>query len=111
MSQKIAMIGAGSIVFCKTLLNDILATPSLADSEIALMSRTEPKLRAMESFAQRMTRENGLPARVWGTLDRREAIRDADFVVVMIQVGGVDAFLAQMETLTSLLGIPVPERM
>ena len=29
---------------------------------------------------------------MWATLDRREAIRDADFVVVMIQVGGVDAF-------------------
>ncbi len=86
------MIGAGSIVFCRTLLNDILATPALADSEIALMSRTEPKLRAMESFARRMVCENGLPARVWATLDRREAIRDADFVVVMIQVGGVDAF-------------------
>jgi alpha-galactosidase len=92
MPKKIAMIGAGSIVFCKTLLNDILATPALADSEVALMSRTEPKLRSMEEFTQRMIADNGLPAKVWATLDRREAIRDADFVVVMIQVGGVDAF-------------------
>ncbi len=29
MAKKIAMIGAGSIVFCRTLLNDILATPPL----------------------------------------------------------------------------------
>lgn len=86
------MIGAGSIVFCRTLLNDILSTPSLADSEIALMSRTEPKLRAMEDFTRRMIEANGRPARVWATLDRREAIRDADFVVVMIQAGGVEAF-------------------
>ena len=41
MTKKIAMIGAGSIVFCKTLLNDILSTPALAGCEIALMSRTE----------------------------------------------------------------------
>jgi alpha-galactosidase len=73
-------------------MNDILATPALAGCEFALMSRTEPKLRAMEDFGRRMLRDNGLPGSVWGTLDRREAIRDADFVVVMVQVGGVEAF-------------------
>lgn len=92
MPRKVAMIGAGSVVFCKTLMSDILATPALAGSEFALMSRTEPKLRRMEDFTRRMIRDNGLPATVWATLDRREAIRDADFVVVMIQVGGVEAF-------------------
>ena len=92
MSTKVAMIGAGSIVFCKTLMSDIMATPALAGCEFALMSRTEPKLRAMEAFGQRMLRDNGLPGSVWATLDRREAIRDADFVVVMIQVGGLEMF-------------------
>ncbi len=92
MSRKIAMIGAGSVVFCKTLMSDIMATPALSDSEFALMSPTESKLRRMEAFGNRMIRENGFPARVWATTDRREAIRDADFVVVMIQVGGLEAF-------------------
>jgi alpha-galactosidase len=92
MSQKIAMIGAGSIVFCKTLMSDIMSTPALAASEFALMSRTEEKLRRMEAFGRRMIADNGLRGSVWATLDRREAIRNADFVVVMIQVGGVEAF-------------------
>ncbi|MHC4756673.1 MAG: family 4 glycosyl hydrolase, partial [Planctomycetota bacterium] len=92
MAKKIAMIGAGSIVFCKTLMSDIMATPTLADSEFALMSLTEPKLRRMESFGRRMLKENNLPGSVWATLDRTEALKDADFVVVMIQVGGLDAF-------------------
>jgi len=92
MAKKIAMIGAGSVVFCKTLLSDMLATESLADSEFALMNRTEPKLRRMEAFAKRMIQQNRLPATVWGTLDRAEAMKDADFVVIMIQVGGLDAF-------------------
>lgn len=90
--MKVAMIGAGSVVFCKTLMSDIMATPALAGCEFALMSRTEPKLRRMEEFGKRMLRDNAIPGSVWATLDRQEAIRDADFVVVMIQVGGVEAF-------------------
>lgn len=93
----IAMIGAGSIVFTKTLVNDILATEVLRGSEIRLMSRTRPKLARMESFVRRMLSENGLEANVWSTLDRREALRDADYVVVTIQVGGLDAFRPDYE--------------
>jgi len=89
---KIAMIGAGSIVFCKTLLNDMMATPALQGSTYALMSPTESKLRRMETFAKRMVSENGLDAQVYATTDRREAIRDADYVICMVQVGGVEAF-------------------
>lgn len=92
MGVKVAMIGAGSVVFCKLLMADIMATPALEGSEFALMSRTWPKLENMEKFGKRMLKENGIKGSVWATLDRREAIKDADFVVVMIQVGGVDAF-------------------
>jgi alpha-galactosidase len=92
MSKKIAMIGAGSVVFCKTLISDILATPALRDSEFALMSPTETKLRRMEAFVGRMIKDNQFPAKVWATTNRREAIANADFVVVMIQVGGFEAF-------------------
>jgi len=94
---KIAMIGAGSLVFTRTLMNDLLATPALRDSEFCLMSRTAPKLQRMEAFIKRVITENGLGARVGSTLDRREAIKDADYVIVMIQVGGMDAFAVDYE--------------
>ena len=97
MAVKVAMIGAGSVIFCKTLLNDLMATPALAGAEYALMGPTETKLRRMEAFARRMLEENGIRGKVWATTDRREAIRDADFVVVMIQVGGVEAFRLDYE--------------
>src|SRR3954463_2699867 len=92
MAKKIAMIGAGSVVFCKTLMSDIMATPALADSEFALMSPTESKLRRMEAFGQRMIKDNGLAGKFWATTNRAEAVKNADFVVVMIQVGGFDAY-------------------
>ncbi|HUU43978.1 MAG TPA: alpha-glucosidase/alpha-galactosidase, partial [Planctomycetota bacterium] len=94
---RIAMIGAGSMIFTKTLAMDILATPALRASELVLMSRTRPKLDRMEKFLKRVVRENDLPATVWSTLDRREALKGADYVIVMIQVGGMDAFRADYE--------------
>jgi alpha-galactosidase len=89
---KIAMIGAGSLVFCKTLMEDFLGTPALAGSEYRLMALTHKRLDKMKSFVERMIRDNGAKATVTATTDRREALRGADYVVVMIQVGGVDAF-------------------
>jgi len=89
---KIAMIGAGSLVFCKTLVSDILATEALQESEICLMNRTKPKLDRMTAFVERMVQENDLPTAITCTLDRREALDGARYVIIMIQVGGVDAF-------------------
>lgn len=89
---KIAMIGAGSVIFTKTLMNDIMATPALQESEFALMAPTETRLRKMEAFAKDVVRENNLPSKVWATTDRREALDGADYVVIMIQIGGMDAF-------------------
>ncbi|MBN2309928.1 MAG: alpha-galactosidase [Candidatus Hydrogenedentes bacterium] len=94
---KIALIGAGSIVFCKTLIMDILATPALRNSEFRLMSRTRPKLDRMKAFADRVIADNGLDASVSVTLDRREALDGADYVIAMLQIGGVDAFQADYE--------------
>ena len=87
---KIAMIGAGSLVFCQTLVKDILATEALRESEICLMSRTKPKLDKMLDYVSRVIKDNKLPARVSSTLDRKEALQGAKYVIVMIQVGGVD---------------------
>jgi len=94
---KIAMIGAGSLIFCKTLVMDILATEALQGSEICLMNRTRPKLAKMEAFVKKVIKENGLPAKVTATLHRREALDGADYVINMIQVGGVEAFRMDYE--------------
>ena len=108
---KIAMIGAGSLIFCKTLTMDILATPALQDSEICLMNRTKPKLDKMEAFVKGVVKENKLPAKVTATLDRRKALDGADYVIVMIQVGGVDAFRMDYEIPLQVRRGPVHRRL
>jgi len=94
---KIAMIGAGSLVFCKTLMSDFLATPALAGSEYRLMALTRTRLDKMHAFVSRMIRDNGVDASVTSTTDRREALRGADYVVVMLQAGGVEEFRQDYE--------------
>lgn len=94
---KVAIIGAGSIIFCKTLMNDFLSTPALAGSEYSLMALSHKRLDKMHDFVQRMIKDNGVNATVSKTTDRRKALRDADYVIVMIQVGGVDAFKMDYE--------------
>jgi alpha-galactosidase len=94
---KIALIGAGSIVFATTLVNDMLATPSLSSAEFALMDLDKPKLQRVESYIQRLISKAGLKARVWSTTDRREALKGADYVITTFQIGGMDAFQIDYE--------------
>jgi alpha-galactosidase len=89
---KIAMIGAGSLVFCKTLMADFLATPALKGSEYRLMAPSHRRLDKMHAFVKRMIADNNVQATVTATTDRREALKGADYVVVMIQAGGVTEF-------------------
>lgn len=91
---QVAIIGAGSIVFCKTLVLDILATPGLGDTEFALMAPSTRRTPYVEAFVRRVIEANDLPARVWVTTDRRDAVRDADIVIATFQVGGLQAFEA-----------------
>ncbi len=89
---KVAIIGAGSIVFCKTLIQDILATPGLEDTEFALMAPSTRRTPHVEAFVKRVIAANDLPASVWITTDRREALVGADYVIATFQVGGLQGF-------------------
>ena len=90
--SKVAIIGAGSIVFCKTLILDILQTEGLQDTEFALMAPSTTRTSQVDRFVKRVIKANGLPASSYVTTDRREALRDADFVIATFQIGGVQGF-------------------
>lgn len=94
---KVAMIGAGSLSFTRVLLTDILSVPELAGTEFRLMDIHEPNLRTAEKLCRHIIDKNGLPATVTATTDRREALRDADYVVTMIRVGGIEAHRHDVE--------------
>jgi alpha-galactosidase len=89
---KVAIIGAGSIIFCKTLILDILVTEGLEDTEFALMAPSTRRTPYVEGFVKKVIEANDLPASVWVTTDQREAVKDADYVITTFQVGGVKGF-------------------
>ncbi|WP_246998240.1 alpha-glucosidase/alpha-galactosidase [Halosolutus gelatinilyticus] len=89
---KIAFIGAGSMVFAKNLVGDILSFEALADSTIALMDIDERRLARTTEVAEAMVENGRVDATIEPTTDRREALDGADYVLNMINVGGTEPF-------------------
>ena len=95
--RKIAIIGAGSVVFCKTLVLDILRVPALRDSEFVLMAPSTRNTGQAAAFFQSVIEAEHLPARVRITTDRRDALAGADYVILTFQIGGMAAYEADCE--------------
>lgn len=86
---KICLVGAGSTVFAQNILGDVLSTPSEHDYVISLFDIDPERLKTSEIVARRICETLKLNSvRIEATLDRREALRGSDFVILMMQVGG-----------------------
>ena len=94
---KITFIGAGSLVFTRNLTNDILLTPALSDSTIALMDVDAQRLEQSRQIVQSMIDRRGSKATVVATLDRKQAIEESDYVITTFQQGGLDAYKLDIE--------------
>ncbi|SEB64045.1 alpha-galactosidase [Paramicrobacterium humi] len=94
---RVTFIGAGSVVFTKQLLNDLLRFPEFDRLEIALHDIDPERLRVAEATARYVSRRLNANARVTASADRRTALEGADFVINMIQVGGIDGTRADLE--------------
>jgi alpha-galactosidase len=87
---RIVFLGAGSTVFARNLLGDILLHEELAGSEIVLHDIDAERLETSELVARRLADSLGAPAKVSSSIDRRAALDGADYAVNMIQVGGYE---------------------
>ncbi len=85
---KITFIGAGSTVFAKNLLGDILSYPELASSTISLFDIDQERLSTSTLVAHKVAEALGAHPRIESTTDRRAALDGADYAICMIQVGG-----------------------
>lgn len=91
---KITFMGAGSTVFARNVLGDCMCSPALRDSEIALYDIDRQRLEDSEIILNAINKnvnEGRAQIKTYlGVENRKEALRNATFVVDAIQVGGYD---------------------
>ena len=94
---KVAMIGAGSVVFSKNLTGDILSFPEFKNATMCYMDIDAERLAVGAALCRKAAKAVGAKPKILTTMDRREALRGADFVINMVQVGGFDSTLVDFE--------------
>lgn len=92
MSFKVAFIGAGSIGFTRNLLTDILSVPEFRDIEVAFTDINQHNLDMVTQLCQRDIDSNGLDIQIQSTTDRREAFKNAKYVINCVRIGGLEAY-------------------
>jgi alpha-galactosidase len=94
---KITFIGAGSLGFTRGLVRDVLTFPLLRDATLCLMDIDRERLDFANQAVQRIVELGDYPAKVEATMDRAEALKDADVVLVTILAGGLDVWRHDIE--------------
>jgi alpha-galactosidase len=89
---KVAIIGAGSVGFTKTLISDLLKVPEFEAVEFALTDINQHNLDMIAGIIRKIVEVNKLPATVTATTDRRAAISGARYIMSCVRVGGLEAF-------------------
>jgi alpha-galactosidase len=87
MTNTIVLIGAGSAMFGLGTLGDIFNSKALQGSHIVLHDINPQSLRAVQEIAQRTIQDRKLPFTLTATISRREALQDATFCIISIEVG------------------------
>jgi len=94
---KVAMIGAGSVVFSKNLTGDILGFPEFKNARFTYMDIDPDRLAVGAALCRKVAKALDATPTIQATQDRREALEGADFVINMVQIGGFNSTLVDFE--------------
>ncbi|MCG9598856.1 alpha-glucosidase/alpha-galactosidase [Vibrio sp. Isolate25] len=89
-SPKITFIGAGSTIFVKNILGDVFHKPALRNAHVALMDIDEIRLEESHLVVSKLMNSVGATGTISCHLNQKEALQDADFVVIAFQIGGYE---------------------
>jgi alpha-galactosidase len=86
---KVTFVGAGSAVFARQLMTDILAIDCLDDGVFALVDIDATRLELSRGIAERLVELTRKHWRVQASTDRNEVLKDTDYVINSIEVAGL----------------------
>src|SRR5438105_13715086 len=86
---KVTFIGAGSAVFARQLITDILAVEGLDQGVFALVDVEPTRLGLARRMAERLVELTGRRWRVEASTDRMEVLGGSDYVINSIEVAGL----------------------
>ena len=95
--NKIVMMGGGSYNWCPRLLCDLVQTPELEGSEVALLDPNLAAAKEIKAAAERICADNHKDFRFVATSDEDEAFAGADFVLITISTGGLATMRHDLE--------------
>jgi alpha-galactosidase/6-phospho-beta-glucosidase family protein len=88
---KIVMVGGGSVNWSPTLINDLILTPGLQDAEYVILDIDPEAGNKMVQLGRKLVNERRLGADFNYTDNPKDAYADADYVIITISTGGLDA--------------------
>lgn len=95
--MKFTIVGAGSFVFTRRLITDMLTFPALSDATYVLFDIDEERLGYIKQCVDKIVESGKYPAVVEATLDRKKALEGADGVIISILHGGMDVWRKDIE--------------
>ncbi|MGD9211638.1 MAG: hypothetical protein PVI90_12710, partial [Desulfobacteraceae bacterium] len=96
--NKVTIIGAGSTMFTRQILSSLYCYPELAELHVTLEDLDAKFLERTLALTYKMLEQEGLdPRLVSATTDQRKALKNANFVINCVQVGGIDPWKLDME--------------
>jgi alpha-galactosidase len=94
---KIVIIGAGSVSFGPGSLRDAIQCKELNGSKLVLVDLNKESLELVTSLAHRMNQEAGTGLVIESTIDRRQALNEADFVITSVAVNRDELWMKDWE--------------
>jgi len=94
---KLCFIGAGSLGFTRQLLTDCMSVAELRHAEIAFTDINQHNLDMVTQLCQRDLESNGIHTKIHATTNRREAFKDANYVINSVRIGLLEAFETDVE--------------